>query len=233
MNNNIDWKKYLIVLLITAGLFVTAIYLSNYFGNQKIKQLQTIQDQISIDVLSSETQFSLLSELSCKDISDSVFSDELSELGNKLQWSQDNLGNTAEVSYLQKYYSLLEIKDYLLTKQISTRCGVKAAFILYFYTTAQNCSLCQQESLVLSTLRSEYPDLRVYSFDYSTDLSAVTSMLQIYKIKDTALPALVIDDNVLTGFHGVDELDSLIQQSFKLQSTTNTPTTPTTTTKTK
>ena len=114
-SNHIDWKKYVIVLFITAALFVTAIYLSNYFGNQKIKQLQTIQDQISIDVLSSETQFSLLSELSCKDISDSVFSDELSELGSKLQWSQDNLGNTAEVSYLQKYYSLLEIKDYLLT----------------------------------------------------------------------------------------------------------------------
>ena len=224
-SNQIDWKKYIIVLLITAGLFVTAIYLSNYFSNQKINQLKNIQDQISIDVLSSETQFSLLSELSCKDISDSVFSDELSELGSKLQWSEDNLGNTAEVSYLQKYYSLLEIKDYLLTKQIATRCGVKSAFILYFYTTAANCSLCQQESLVLSTLRAEYPDLRVYSFDYSTDLSAVTSMLQIYKIKDTALPALVIDDNVLTGFHSIDELDKLVQASFKLQSTIVTSTT--------
>jgi hypothetical protein len=226
-SNQIDWKKYLIVLLITAGLFVTAIYLSNYFSSQKIKQLQTIQDQISIDVLSSETQFSLLSELSCKDISDSVFSDELSELGNKLQWSEDNLGNTAEVSYLQKYYSLLEIKDYLLSKQISTHCGVKSAFILYFYTTAANCSLCQQESLVLSTLRTEYPDLRVYSFDYSIDLSAVTSMLQIYQIKDTELPALVINDNVLSGFHSIDDLDALIQQSFKLQSTTTSPATTT------
>jgi hypothetical protein len=229
-NSNIDWKKYLIVLLITGCLFVTAIYLSNYFGNQKINQLKTIQDQISIDVLSSETQFSLLSELSCKNISDSVFSDQLSELGNKLSWSQDNLGNTDEVNYLKKYYSLLEIKDYLLTKQISTRCGVKAAFILYFYTTASNCSLCQQESLELSTLRSEYPDLRVYSFDYSTDLSAVKSMLQIYKIKDTVLPALVIDDNVLTGFHSIDELDSLVKNSFKLQSTTTPPTTTTPTT---
>jgi hypothetical protein len=224
-SNQIDWKKYLIVLLITTGLFVTAIYLSNYFGNKKIEQLKTIQDQISIDVLSSETQFSLLSELSCKNISDSVFSDELSELGNKLSWSEDNLGNTAEVSYLQKYYSLLEIKDYLLTKQISTRCGVKSAFILYFYTTAANCTLCQQESLVLSSLRTEYPDLRVYSFDYSTDLSAVTSMLQIYKIKDTALPALVIDDNVLTGFHSIDELDSLVQDSFKLTTPAIAPTT--------
>ena len=219
-NSNIDWRKYLIVLLITAGLFVTAIYLSNYFGNQKINQLKTIQDQISIDVLSSETQFSLLSELSCKNISDSVFSDELGELGSKLQWSEDNLGNTSEVAYLKKYYSLLEIKDYLLTKQISARCGVKSAFILYFYTTAANCSLCEQESLVLSTLRSEYPELRVYSFDYSTDLSAVTSMLQIYKIKDTVLPALVIDDNVLTGFQSLQDLEARIQESFKLQSAT-------------
>lgn len=219
MNNNIDWKKYLIVLLITGGLFLTAIYLSNYFGNQKINQLKTIQDQIAIDILSSETQFSLLSELSCKNISDSVYSPELGELGGKLEWSEQNLGATEEVAYLKKYYSLLQIKDYLLEKKISARCGVKSAFILYFYTTAENCSLCEQESLVLSTLRTQYPELRVYSFDFSTDLSAVISMLQIYKIKDTALPALVIEDEVLTGFHSLEDLESRIKESFKLQET--------------
>ncbi|MDD5721181.1 MAG: hypothetical protein PHT16_01895 [Candidatus Pacebacteria bacterium] len=223
-SNNIDWKKYLIVLLITAGLFITAIYLSNYFGNQKINQLKTIQDKIAIDILSSETQFSLLSELSCKSISDSVFSSELGELGSKLEWSENNLGSSAtdEVTYLKKYYSLLQIKDYLLTKKISSRCGTKSAFILYFYTTAQNCSDCEKQGLVLSTLRSEYPELRVYSFDYSTDLSAVTSMLQIYKIKDTELPALVIDDEVLTGFQSLIDLENRVQESFKLQQGTPT-----------
>jgi len=50
---------------------------------------------------------------------DSVFSDELSELGSKLEWSQQNLGASDEVSYLKKYYSLLQIKDYLLAKKIS------------------------------------------------------------------------------------------------------------------
>lgn len=216
-NNNFDWKKYLIVFFITVGLFFTAIYLSNYFGNQKINQLKTIQDKISIDLLSSETQFSLLSELSCKNISDSVFSSELAELGNKLEWSQTNLGSADEISYLKKYYSLLEIKDYLLMKKISASCGVKSAFILYFYTTAENCSLCQEESIVLSSLREKYPELRVYSFDYSVDVSAVKAMLQIYKIKDTLLPALVINDDVLTGFRSIDELDTLVQKSFKLQ----------------
>src|SRR3989338_5182711 len=188
MQKNLDWKKYLIVLLITISLFLTASYVSNYFGNQKIDQLKSIQDKISIDILSSETQFSLLSELSCKNISDSALSGELGELGSKLEWGQENLGATEEVSYLRKYYSLLQIKDYLLMKKISDRCKVKSAFILYFYTTAENCSKCEREELVLTALREKYPEMRVYSFDYSTDLSAVKAMLQIYKIKDTLLP---------------------------------------------
>src|SRR3989338_6030267 len=121
MNNNIDWKKYLIVFLITVSLFLTASYLSNYFSNQKIDQLKSIQDKISINILSSETQFSLLSELSCKNVSGSLLSAELDELGRKLEWSQQNLGSTEEVSYLKKYYSLLQIKDYLLMKKISER----------------------------------------------------------------------------------------------------------------
>lgn len=212
-----DWKKYLIVFLITVFLFATAGYLSNYFGNKKINQLKSIQDKIAIDILSSETQFSLLSDLSCKNISYSVLGGELGELGKKLEWGQNNIGTTDELSYLKKYYSLLEIKDYLLIKKISARCGVKSAFILYFYTTAEHCSECEKQGIVLSTLRDNYPELRVYSFDYSIDLSAVKAMLDIYKIEDTKLPALVIDDEVLTGFHTIEELDKLITQSFKLQ----------------
>jgi len=217
MNEKIDWKKYLIVFLITVGLFVTASYISNYFSERKINQIKSIQDEIAINILSSETQFSLLSELSCKNVSGSLLSGELDELGHKLEWSQNNLGGAEEVSYLKKYYSLLQIKDYLLMKRISQSCKVKSAFILYFYTTAENCSECERESLVLGSLRDKYPELRVYSFDYSIDLSAVKAMLQIYKIKDTELPALILDDELLTGFHSIEELESRVKESFKLQ----------------
>jgi len=217
MEQQFDWKRYVIVFFITLGLFLTAIYLSNYFNNRKLNQLKTIQDNISIDILSSETQFSLLSELSCKSVSDSILSSELNELGKKIEWGQDNIGNSSELTYLKKYYSLLEIKDYLLMKKISARCGVKSAFILYFYTTAENCGECIKEGIVLSTLKDKYPELRVYSFDFTTDLSAVRAMLDIYKIKDTKLPALVVDENVLTGFTSIEDLEKRIKDSFKLQ----------------
>ena len=206
MNNNIDWKKYLIVLLITASLFLSATYLSNYFSEKKINELKSIQENVAINILSSETQYSLLQESSCKNVSGSLLSEELGELGQKLEWSQKNLGDTQQVSYLKKYYSLLEIKDYLLMKKIS-----------HFYTTANTCNNCDKEGMVLSSLHDKYPELRVYSFDYSIDLSAVKAMLQIYKIKDTKLPALVLSDELLTGFHGVDELDALLKEAFKLQ----------------
>ena len=212
-----DWKRYVIVFFITLALFLTAIYLSNYFNNRKLNQLKTIQDNISIDILSSETQYSLLSEMSCKNVSDSVLSGELNDLGQKIEWGQDNIGKSSELDYLKKYYSLLEIKDYLLMKRISVRCGVKSAFILYFYTAADNCSECTKEGIVLSTLKDKYPELRVYSFDYSTDLSAVKAMLDIYKIKDTKLPALVVDDNVFTGFTTMDDLEKMIKKTFKLE----------------
>ncbi len=217
MHNNIDWKKYLIVFLFTIGLFLLASYLSNYFSSKKIAELQSIQNKIAIDVLSSETQFSLLQDLSCKNVNDSFLSGELGELSKKLEWGEQNLLNKDEVLYLRKYYSLLQIKDYLLMKKVSERCGTKYAFILYFYTTAENCSECSKQSIVLSTLREKYPNLRVYSFDYSTDLSAVRSMLSIYKISDTKLPALVVDEKVLTGYSDTESLGKLIKDTFDLE----------------
>ncbi len=217
MNNNFDWRKYLIVFLITVCLFLTASFISNFFSEKKVDEMKSIQDNIAINILSSETQFSLLQESSCKYVSGSVLSGELDELGKKLEWSQTNLGDTDEVTYLKKYYSLLEIKDYLLMKKVSVSCGTKSAFILYFYTTKDNCSECEKEGMVLSDLRDKYPELRVYSFDYATDLSAIKSLLQIYKIKDTELPALVVDDSLLTGFHSVSDLETQILKSSKLQ----------------
>lgn len=219
MHPNVNQKKYIIVFLITVSLFATVNYFSNYLGNKKIEELKQIQDKIAIDILSSETQYSLLSELSCKNIADSSFAGELGELGRKLEWGENNLGEIDEVSYLRKYYSLLQIKDYLLSKKISERCNVKAASILYFYTTAENCSECERQGIVLTALRDKFPVLRVYSFDYSTDLSAVKAMLQIYKIKDTALPALVVDGDVMTGFHSIEELETKLEDSFKLKDT--------------
>ena len=67
-----DWLKYFYTFVITALIFATAIYISDYFSNKKITQLKTMGDKISLDILSSETQFSLLTESSCENIDDNT-----------------------------------------------------------------------------------------------------------------------------------------------------------------
>jgi thiol-disulfide isomerase/thioredoxin len=182
----------------------------------KLDELKSIQDKISIDLLSSETQYDLLAEMSCSDVANSSLTPALAELADKIAYSEKNIGS-ADVIELKKSYSLLEIKDYLLMKKISARCGFRNVFILYFYTTAENCEDCVKEGLVLDALREKYPTVRVYSFDYNLiSLSAVKAMTSIYKIKDTALPALVIDGAVYTGFNSVETIEKIKPSLKKL-----------------
>ncbi len=210
-------KKYLFVFLVTLAIFVFAIWLSEYFSNRKIEQLRSIQESISIDILSSETQFSLLSELSCKDVSASTLSNELNTLADKIDYSEKNLGNENEIIQLKKYYSLLEIKDYLLMQQITERCDEKLFSILYFYTTANNCSECVKQGYVLTELRAKYPELRVYSFDYNLDLSALRALVSIYKVEDTKLPALIVGDEMVTGFRSIEEIEAMVPELVKIR----------------
>lgn len=209
MEQKVDWKKYIIVFIITCAIFGGAMVLSGYFNNRKLDQVKSIQDKISIDILSSETQFALLEDLSCKDVNRSILSQELNDLATKIEYSEKNIGtDNSEVMSLKRYYSLLEIKDYLLMNKISERCGKKSVFVLYFYTTSENCTECVKQGYVLTALREKYPDLRVYSFDYGLDLSAIKAMISIYKIEDTKLPALVINRNLVTGFKSVEDIEA-------------------------
>ena len=208
---NIDWRKYVIVFFITLSLFVLALYLSNVLSNKKLSELKTIQDNISIDLLSSETQYSLLNDLDCSQVSpNSVLSDELNDISKKIEYSDNNLDKSEQLTQLKESYSLLEIKDYLLMKELANRCGQKSVFVLYFYTTSDNCSECVKQGYALTALKEKYPGLRVYSFDYGLNLSAIETLEKIYDIKDTELPAMVSSGKVYTGFHSVEDIEKVI-----------------------
>jgi len=213
-----DWKKYIIVFFITTALFATAAGLSNFFSNKKLDNLRSIQSKLATDILSAETQFSLLSELSCNQDTDNWnLSPELNELADKISYSEGSFRSSDELVELKRYYSLLEIKDYLLTKRINEKCGEKFVPLLYFYTTAENCPDCVKQGHVLTSLRQSYPNLRVYSFDYSLDLSALKALIRIYEIDDTKLPALIINEKKATGFKTIEDIEEIAPEILKLK----------------
>jgi hypothetical protein len=231
-----DWKKYFIVFVITLGIFATAFYTSSRLNDKKLEEIQTIQNRVSIDILSSETQFALLSESSCETVGDSSLSKDLNSLGAKLSYAEDNMNSTdsnqEDIVWLKKNYALLEMKDYVLMKKLAQKCEVKPVYILYFYSNKEGiCADCQKEGIVLTELRRKYPGLRVYSFDYDLELPAQKTLLTLYKIKN-ALPALVINNKAEYGFQSVEniellvpELKNLTEQGFATTTATTTKTT--------
>ncbi|OGI78663.1 hypothetical protein A3C57_01975 [Candidatus Nomurabacteria bacterium RIFCSPHIGHO2_02_FULL_33_12] len=212
-----DVKRYLVVFVITLALFVTTLGVSSFFSKRKLENIKTIQDQIGIDIMSSETQFQLLQELSCKDVAANTLSDTLNDLADKIAYSEQNIKNTDEVTELKRYYSLLEIKDYLLMQKIKAKCGTTVVPVFYFYTTAEKCSECIKQSAVLTELRRDYPEMRVYSFDYNLDLSALQSLIKIFKVEDTKLPALVMDEKLYTGFQSIEDIERAMPQIIKMR----------------
>ncbi len=214
----IDAKKYIFTFVITAAIFATAFFASTYFSNKRVEDVKSIQDNIAIDILSSETQFDLLKEVPCSNVGDSMLSPELSALGDKLSHTESERGaSDADILYLKKYYSLLEIKDYILSKKLAAQCGQskKPVFIIYFYSNKGDCADCEKEGFVLTRLKELYPDLRVYSFDYNIDLAAIDSMKTIYRIK-SSLPALVIEDKTYIGYKSLEELTDLLPSTLKV-----------------
>jgi len=220
------WTKYILAFLITAFIFITAIIANNFFNAKRVDQIRSIEEGISIDILSLETQFELLQEQSCKNISeDSILSRELDTLANKLSFAEAQLGaDNEEVLRLKRHYSLLEIKDLLLMQKVSDKCNLEPIFLLYFYSNVKGeCTDCKRQGYVLTELAKEYPQLRIYSFDYNIDLSAVETLISIQGIQPE-LPGLVINDVPYSGFQSIEAIKEILPELATLATTTATTT---------
>lgn len=201
-------RNALIALGITIALVSTVAYAVNYLNNVRIAELGAIEDQLAIDTLSLDTQFSLLETAPCDSIASSTtLIGSLADLGSRLSYTENQLGtDNPQVIRLKQQYSLLEIRDYLITRQLASVCKTKPVTVLYFYSNAGDCSECNKAGYALSYLHDTYPSLRVYSFDYNLDLGALKTFILLHKVKPS-LPAFIINGKQYYGFTSLDELE--------------------------
>ncbi len=215
-------RNAFIALLITIVLAGTVAYAVNYLNRARVAELSTIEDQLSIDTLSLDTQFSLLEAAPCDSAASSTtLTSELADFGNRLSYAENQLGSDdAQVVRLKEQYSLLEIRDYLITNRLAQACGTKPVTVLYFYSNSGDCSDCDKAGYALSYLRNTYPLLRVYSFDYNLNLGALKTLITVTKVRNT-LPAFVINSRYFYGFTSLADLE---KQFPKGALATSTPT---------
>lgn len=200
-------RNALLALLITLAIIASVVYAVRYLDRQRVAQLNELQTRLATDTLSIETQFALLEEAGCENLSEgNTLSQEMANLGERLSFAESQVGTDDEqVIELKKQYTLLQIRDYLLTKQLAETCNVDPTVALYFYSNEPNtCEDCDRASYALSYLHETNPALRVYSFDYNLDLGALKTLISVEKVRPE-FPAFVIDGVQVYGFEDVED----------------------------
>lgn len=201
-------RNALIALCITLLLAGTIVYAISYLNRARIFELTAIEDQLSVDTISLDTQFQLLAAAPCDSLASSTtLISELADLGSRLSYTEGQLGtNNPQVIRLKEQYSLLEIRDYLITKRLATACGTKPVTVLYFYSNAGDCGDCNKAGYALSYLHDTYPALRVYSFDYNLNLGALKTLITVEKVSGP-LPSFVINGKHSNGFTSLEDFE--------------------------
>ena len=202
-------RNALFALAITVAIIATVVFAVDYLNDQRVAELRAIEDQLATDTLSIETQFALLEEAPCEDItSGTLLSNEVGGVGDRLALAEERAGATdPEVLRLKERYTLLQIRDYLLTKKLQEACGIEPIVALYFYSNVEGeCADCDRAGYALSYLRETYPALRVYSFDYHLDLAALSTLIAVEKVK-AEFPAFVIEGRNTYGFTDLATLE--------------------------
>lgn len=217
----VNAHKYILAFLVTTFIFGVAYLLAEYMYDRRVDSVKSIEDRINRNILESEIQYQLLADAACEVSDNTTLTEEMNTLAQKLQYMEEQQGvDTPEVLSLKKYYSLLQIKNYLLLKENARQCDTNPVSILYFYSNTGDCGeACKKEGYVLTDLRQTYPGLHVYAFDYNLDLSIISTLKSIYHL-DNALPALVINRKPYYGFKTQAEIENLIPDIDKLATTT-------------
>jgi len=216
-------RNALLALIITLVIIGTIIATINYLDRQRLAELDALQNQLATDTLSIETQFALLEEAPCEDLEGgTAFSREVGTLGDRLARSEQRLGSDdPEVLQLKKQYTLLQIRDYLLTKRLAETCDVEPVTTLYFYSNEEVCEDCDRAGAALSYLRETYPSLRVYSFDYDLELGALKTLVAVEKV-NPEFPAFVINGKRSYGYTELEEFQERFPKALFATTTAST-----------
>lgn len=195
-------KKYIITFLITAAIFLSAFFVSDKISVSRIEQLNNTQEKISLNILATETRFALLQQSSCETIfsgsgQEIGITQDLNELVNRIKFLESELGSENEdVKILKQRYTLLQIKDYLLVRELSKKCDDTIATVVYFHD--HDCSDCRKQSIVLDQIRQDYDYVRVYWMDASLGEVTLGTLERLYGISE--YPSIILGEEVSSGF---------------------------------
>ena len=209
MRQKISKTKYLAVFATTTLIFVIGLIIGNQISSIKLENIDELSENLRIDTMAIELQYLLVAEEPCRTFNSTPLTEELYEIGTKLDYMENRLGNdNPSVLQMKEYYSMLELRHWLFVKKTKKECEINRTSILYFYSNEGDCQTCEEQGYVLSYLHKKYPEMNIYSFDINIDNVALNTIKKAYNVVTT--PTLLIDDKNHEGFMSARKIEGLI-----------------------
>ena len=210
MRQKISKTKYLAVFATTTLIFVIGLIIGNQISAIKLENIDELSENLKIDTMAIELQYLLVSEEPCKTFNSTPLTEELYEIGTKLDYMENRLGNdNPSVLQMKEYYSMLELRHWLFVKKTKKECEINRTYILYFYSNEGDCQTCEEQGYVLSYLHKKYPEMNIYSFDINIDNVALNTIKRAYNV--VTAPTLLINDKNYEGFMSARKIEETIR----------------------
>ncbi|MBI2546259.1 hypothetical protein HYV81_03705 [Candidatus Woesearchaeota archaeon] len=205
----ISKTKYIAAFATTTLIFLIGLLIGSYITNIKLQKLDQLEQDLRIDTLAVEIEYLLISENPCTGINTRFMTDQLYNVGTRLDFMESNLGEGDQrVQALKSYYSLLEMRHWLFIRKTVEECESDVVPILYFYSNQGDCPSCEEQGWVLNYIRQKYPQTRVYSFDLNINNSALAALRDIYEVQQA--PAIIINNEKHIGFLDREAVEQLL-----------------------
>lgn len=205
----INTRLYALAFLITALIFLGGIYVGTQIDAFLFGDIR--QDLSNVSERMTAIELLLLTDDSgefCGFFREQIdlFGDETYRLGAKIGFLENEKGTVDQK--VKDDYFMLEIRDYFLVKKFRESCDSNVVPVLYFLSS-KDCPTCfsQGEQLTDARLASK-GRMKVYSFDVSSDSSAVRGLMERFRID--SVPTIVLDETKKEGFTSKEEILSML-----------------------
>jgi len=210
-DRKISVSRIIAALAMTCLLFIAGILIGIYITNSKTNDINSMKKDLELELTQLDIEDKLI-ENNCLD--PKLLIEKLNDLSARLTYLESQYDkNDPAILEIKKSYTLLEIRHYLRMKTINSACSANCTLILFFYSNTNSKEESEKQGFVLDYLRSKHENVKIYSFDYDLNISAIETLKELHSI--TITPSTIIEGKVYAGFHDKEELEKVLEGRFQ------------------
>ncbi len=200
IQRKVSKAKYFFAFFFTLLVFLSGFLLGLVIEGKRIAYTSTIFQEHTVDLSSSQLQYTYLSSLktneACPVVYDALEKNLVTLDRTRAQlekFAADSKISDDEFTVLKRQYALEQLRYWLLASSVKDLCKQQFVRILYFYSNDEQCPGCEEQEFILTYLKKKFgQNLLIFSVDEQLNEPMIQLLEKQYNI--TSFPGIVVEE---------------------------------------